>query len=299
MEYLSQKEAFRFVTEVLKIDDPKEKQKKNRLLFLDELLQAYQEKIPFHNVNLLSLTPEQRHVPTWEEIKADMMQGCGGLCYTMSVFMKFLLDTLEFKTSFLASAVKGFPDNHIATAVFDLTEKGSMHLVDPTAYPTFTAIPLDFAEESPVYEHSYLQYKFVKKSNILLRLHRSSACRSTRSSPGVVLEKLSGDQWFQVCEINLVPQELSYFEPSMRTVFTVPGKNSPFLVHFRAVIFTDLKLIAFKDNILLLEREDHTLEEVTMVDRENMIGAVMKYFPHFTEAKTAKAIDSLKLFSIS
>ena len=31
--------------------------------------------------------------------------------------------------------MRGAPDNHIATAVFDLTVKGSMHLVDPTACP--------------------------------------------------------------------------------------------------------------------------------------------------------------------
>ena len=187
MECLSPEEAFRFIVDVLKFDDAKEKLKTNRLLFLEELIQAYQKTIPFHNVNLLNLSPEERHVPTWEEIKADMMHGRGGLCYTMSVFMKFLLDALEFKTSFLACAVRGFQDNHIATVVFGLTEKGSRHLVDPTAYPTFAAIPLDFVEESPVYEHSYLQYKFVKKADMVYRLHPSSASSSAKSSPGVVL----------------------------------------------------------------------------------------------------------------
>ena len=80
----------------------------------------------------------------------------------MSVFMKFLLDALGFKTCFLACAVKGFPDNHIATAICDLTEKGSLHYVDPTAYPTYAAIPLDFTEESPVYNHSCLTNLYCK-----------------------------------------------------------------------------------------------------------------------------------------
>lgn len=291
MEGLSQEEALEFVADVLKIDDPREKLQKNRLLFLEELLQAYLARLPFQNVTLLSLSPEQRHVPTWKEIRANIMQGHGGLCYTMSVFMKFLLDALEFKTCFLACSMRGAPDNHIATAVFDLTEKGSVHFVDPNAYPNFRAIPLDFKEESPVYEHSYLQFKFIKKGNVLLRLHRST-------SPVAVLEELSADQWFQVCEINLTPQELPYFEPSMNTVFTAPGKNSPFLVEFRAAVFTDLKLVAFKDKIMLLEREDHTLEEMKMVSREEMIGKVLKYFPQFTEAEVTKAIDSVKLFPI-
>lgn len=291
MEGLSQEEAFEFLADVLKIDDPREKLNKDRLLFLEELLQAYLARLPFQNVTLLSSSPEQRHVPTWKEIRANIMQGRGGLCYTMSVYMKFLLDALEYKTCFLACSMRGFPDNHIATAVFDLTEKGSMHFVDPNAYPNFTVIPLDFEEESPVYEHSYLQFKFVKKGNVLLRLHRST-------SHVTVLEDLSADQWFQVCEINLTPQELPYFEPSMNTVFTVPGKNSPFLVQFRAAVFTGLKLVAFKDKIMLLEREDHTLEEMKMVSREEMIGKVLKYFPQFTEAEVAKAIDSVRLFPI-
>ena len=85
----------------------------------------------------------------------------------------------------------------------------------------------------------------------------------------------------------------------MHTVFTVPGKNSPFLVHLRAVVFPNLKLVAFKDKTLLLETEDHTLEEVTMASREEMIGTMARYFPQFTEAKIAEAIDSLKLFPIS
>ena len=300
MEFLSQEEALRFVAEVLKIGDPKEKMTNSRLLFLEQLIKAYHEKIPFHNIHLLNMEPEQRHVPTWAEIKAEMMQGSGGSCYTMSVFMKFLLDALGFKTCFLACSVKGFPDNHIGTAMRDLTEKGSLHYVDPTAYPTYAAIPLDFTEESPVYNHSYLQYKFVKQANgNVLRMHRTSTCSSTKSSPGLVPERLSGDQWFQVSEIDLTPRELSYFEQSIHTVFTVPGKNSSFLLRLRAVVFTNLKLVAFKDKTLLLETEDHTLEEITMASREEMIETMAKYFPQFTEAKIAKAIDSLKLFPIS
>ena len=297
---LSQDEAFRFIVDVLKFDDrhAREKLKWRRLLFLEELIQAYQAKIPFHNVNLLNLSPEQRHVPTWEEIKADMMQERGGLCYTLSVFMKFLLDALEFKTAFLAGAVRVSTDNHIATVVFDLTENGSRHLVDPTAYPTFVAIPLDFEVESPIYEHSFLQYKFVKKDDIVYRLHRRRVSSSTNSSCGAVLNQLPDDQWIQVCELNLTPRELSYFQPFMHTVFTVPGKNSPFLVNFRVVLFADLKLVAFKNNILLLEKEDHSLEEVAMASREEMIETVLKYFPQFTEAKVAKAVDFLDLFPI-
>ena len=289
MDRLSQIEAFRFVADILKIGDAGMKLKGDRLLFLEELMQAYLKNLPFHNVNLLNLSPEQCHVPTWEEIKADMMQGHGGLCYTLSVFMKFLLDALEFETAFLACAMRGFPDNHIAIVVFDLTEEGSRHLVDPNAYPNFKAIPLDFAEESPVYEYSYLQYKFVKKGDVLERMHRSI-------SPVEVLEGLSPDQWFRVCELNLTPRDLSYFQPSMHTVFTVPGKNSPFLVVFRAVLFADLKLVAFKNKTLILEKENHSLEEVEMASREEMIAAAVKHFPQFTEAKVAKAIDSLKLF---
>ena len=70
MEFLSQEEALRFVAEVLKIGDPEEKMKNSRLLFLEQLIKAYHEKIPFHNIHLLNMKPEQRHVPTWAEIKS-------------------------------------------------------------------------------------------------------------------------------------------------------------------------------------------------------------------------------------
>jgi len=36
-----------------------------------------------------------------------------------------------------------------------------------------------------------------------------------------------------------------------------------------------------------------------MASREEMIGTTVRYFPQFTEARIAEAIDSLKLFPIS
>ena len=45
-------------------------------------------------------------------------------------------------------------------------------------YPTFEAVPVNFEEESVVYKHSFLEYKFVKSKEttgiVIKRFHRTS-----------------------------------------------------------------------------------------------------------------------------
>lgn len=58
---LSEEEALHFVTEVLGIPRPLDKIADDPLLFLKELLPAFQAKIPFQSVSLLAIESHLRH----------------------------------------------------------------------------------------------------------------------------------------------------------------------------------------------------------------------------------------------
>ena len=161
---LSEDEAHKFIADVLQLSsDSRGKLSSDRVKFLDDLVKAYHSTIPFQNITLLSTPVEERHVPTWNDIKESVMGGYGGLCYTVSGFMKVLLTSLGYDAHFASAAFFfGYPDNHVTVIVNNLTASGSLHLVDMSGYPTFEAIPLNFVKESPVYHHSFLRYKFVR-----------------------------------------------------------------------------------------------------------------------------------------
>ena len=82
----------------------------------------------------------------------------------------------------------------------------------------------------------------------------------------------------------------------MSAVYTKPGENSPFLNTFHAVVYKDLKLIAIKNDLLMLENDDQKLVVTKMRTREEMVTTVKKYFPMFTVKEISKAMEYIKLF---
>ena len=295
--HLSKEEAVQFITKVLGISSPLKKLEEDRTLFLNDLIKAFYCSVLFQNITLLSKPEANRHVPTWEEVKAAVMGGRGGLCYPLSVFMTYLLEALGYEVYFPASSIF-WSNNHMTTIVQNLSFPGSKHLVDVTGFPTFEAVPLDFEKESPVYSYSFLEFKFVKEGNKILRFHRKSDKLPfiPASIPG---REYIVDEWRRVCEVEyMVPRELSFFEQPMTDVYTKPGVNSPFLVSFRAVVYRDLKLIAIKDTTLLLENDKHELEVTKVSSREEMVRITSKYFPQFTVEEVTKAMDTLHLLEL-
>ena len=181
---------------------------------------------------------EDMYIPTWEGSKDSVMRGYGGLCYSLCLFMKYLLEALGYDIYFVACNAFGCPGNHITTIVRGLSSPGSHHMVDNIAFPTFEAIPLDFEVESPIYHHSYLEYKFLKRGGQILRMHRKG--EHTPINPG---DECIIDGWRRIFEFELIPRDLSYLEQ--------PMLNSPFLDTFHAVMYKDLKLIAIKNDLCL------------------------------------------------
>lgn len=295
---LSREEAVWFVTEILGITDQKNLSE-DRLQFLNDLIKAFLRTVPFQNVTLLCQPEEERHKPTLKEIKETIMGGRGGLCYSLGVFAMHLLKALGYEAHLVSGSIRGYPDNHVIVIVENLTSPGSEHLVDAwTGWPTFQAIPLNFDNESPVYFHSFLQFKFVRESSTkVVRLHKKGS-NVTYSMPKFEDSDVP-DEWKKVCEVDLTPREISYFDTSMSELHTVPGARSPFLVCYRAVVYRgkDLRLVAIKNTDLLIEKDCGRKVDVrTLNSREELMDAMKTYFPQFTIEDVTKAIDSVHLW---
>ena len=287
---LSKEEAVHFVTEVLGIRDPDRKHQEDRVAFLNELIKAIHCSVPFQNITLLSQDEADRHLPTVEEIKTDIKSGKGGLCYTIGVFITHLLQALGYDAYLCAGSIMFFDTgNHVICIVQNLTSPGSKHMVDAwTGWPTFEAIPLDFQDESPVYNFSFLEFKLIRKGTIVQRFHRKGEKYAEISHPAD--QYIEG--WRKMCEFDMaIPRELSFFDQPMLRV----GELSPFLVTFRAVTYRDLKLVAIRNDTLLLENDSHKVEATKLQSRKEICEAMKKYFPQFTAENVMKALESVQL----
>lgn len=291
---LSEDEAHNFIAGILKLSDTRSKLASNRAKFLDDLVKAYHARIPFQNVTLLSQPAEERHVPTWEEIKAAVTGGYGGLCYTLAGFMKALLTALGYKVHFASGAIF-YPDNHVMVIVNNLTYSGSQHLVDMNGYPTFEAIPLDFEGESAEYNHSFLRYKFVRvDSNIIWRMHRRELEVDRPLVPGK--EHITSDGWRRVCVIDVSAREFTSFYDAMVTVYTQPEVNSsPFLKSYRAVWYPDLKLVAVKNCTFRIEHEQGNEDRRQIQTQGEMITIMSDHFPSVLLPHVNKAMDQIHM----
>jgi len=88
---LSYEDAEKFLRDVLHWPDTKDFLPS--LATLDALIVSMLERIPFHNLTLLT---RERRPPTMDEIKQDMMSGIGGPCSVVNSFFATLLDVLGF-----------------------------------------------------------------------------------------------------------------------------------------------------------------------------------------------------------
>ena len=158
-----------------------------------------------------------------------------------------------------------------------------------SGWPTFEAIPLNFQDESPIYNFSFVKFKFIRKGTLIQRYHWKGESHDEISEQHL-------NEWRKTCEFDVaIPREIPFFEEPMSRVYKQPGDLSPFLVSFRAVMYKDLKLIAIRDDALLLEKDGHEVETTKLQSRKEVCEAVTKYFPQFTAEDVMKALDSVHL----
>ena len=277
---LSTTEALSFVTGVLGVWCPSERPRSDPFTLLHKIIKAFHGKIPFQSLSLLAVPPKERlSAPSMDEIKRSVTSGLGGLCYTLNTFMKFLLEALGYEVYHVVSSI-GQPDNHILSVVQNVRKPGDKFLVDVgTGYPTFEPIPLDFADESPVYKHSFLVFKFSWMEGMLVRCHHT--------------KQTDLDGWRKVCIIDPTPRELAYFQEPMDIVYSDPSRT-PFHTSLRVVSFPNGKAVCIRDSCLLVENDCQKMVEEPLADRREILAKVNDLFPLLGDA-VLLALENLKM----
>ena len=242
-EMLSHEEAVLFLSDVLNVSTSEDN---DPLTLLNRIIRAFQSHVPFQSVTLKTKLLPHRTRPTLKEIKEDVMAKRGGLCYTLNVFMKHLLEKLGYVVHHAISKVKSNNDHILTIAMI----RGSRYLVDvANGYPTFEAIPLDFEKESKIYQHSFLEYKFSKDENSdkILRWHLEPSTDTKVSS------------WRIFCVIDPTPRDLSFFDDCMSRIYTTP-ELLIFHTSLRIISFPQGRALILRDGLIYVEdSETHKL----------------------------------------
>ena len=274
---LSKVEAMDFVENVLGIGNPEVKLSGDKWTFLSKLVHSYVERIPFQNVLLLARAyKRENHVPLWPEIKQDMFSGCGGICFTLGVFMKVLLQTLGYDVYFVACNIMN-PSDHVSTVVRHLSHEGSEHLIDLNGYPNFVIFPLDFTETSPVYNLSFSTHYFKRVGEKTIQRCNVKGMEGR--------EYIFGTYYIE-------PHELQHFSPSMKNIYTKTD-GSGFLEQMKAVSFCGGKCVAVRGSTLLQEDERHTLQK-TIIDSKATEEVLKNHFPQIPADIVADALAYLE-----
>ncbi|KAI8510679.1 hypothetical protein Bbelb_115950 [Branchiostoma belcheri] len=253
----------------------------DKLGLLNEAIRSYQNSVPFQNLTLFSTETKYRAAPTQDQVKQDVLSGKGGLCMTQNVFFFYLLQTLDYDVFLISSSVS-YPISHVIVGVRNVAERDDVYLAEVgCGHPTFQAIPLNFQEESPIYQHSFLEYRFVKKGELIERQHRRGDTRPVGpgQQPGT---------WRRFYDFTLEPRDVEFFREPMNTVYTVPAR---FLQSLRVITFQKGRLRAIKDWSLLEEQDDHTLRETQIHSMSEMMAIIKEIAPKIDQDTVTKALS--------
>ncbi|KAJ8040740.1 hypothetical protein HOLleu_15127 [Holothuria leucospilota] len=288
---LTRDEAISFITDVLGVPRIIYISEGDKLFFLNEIIGAFQREIPFQTITACGIAREDRHLPTWSEIKKDVFNKTGGICYQLHVFLKELLAALGYEIYYVKATII-MPFDHIGLVVKNVTHNGSKHLVEAAGFPTFQAIPLDFEGFSEVYNRSFLRQMFQKtKEGTVLWYHED------RYDP-LPLAKYqkthNGFYKFAEYDIN-TPYSFEPFRPYLERCFT-EDEYSFVLSTPKAVRFVDQKLISVKMGSYLSEDPYKRMKTDEIKDLQEYTDLFSRHFPDIPLTIVTEVAQRYKIF---
>ncbi len=297
MPLLSHSEAIQFLQDVLKTNSIPEKFTCDKAGLLNEIINLYQQKIPFQSITVISRPDEEQHLSTMDDIKTQMFSTQGGLCYDHNVFFKNLLEALGYEVCLISCDI--YPNDltgHVSILVTNLIKPGDKYYVDvgsgSFAY-NFQAIPLDFEKRSPVYKCGYLVYRFAKKGKEFSLWYKIN-----KLSPGIdgYDTGFIVDGWKRLMTFTLEPKEMEYFENTMIKHYVTqesPTPGNSFLQFMRADVFPNQKLLAIHGTSLLQENNNGIIKKTKIRSREELLDLYAKYFPQIPADMVKIAADKM------
>ena len=284
-DMLTREVAIQFLQNSWKINDVELRLKTDRESFLNKLIQTFYERVPFQLLSLFILTslpPNEREIPSLEQIDKVCMSGLGGSCGVICVFAYRLLKALGYSAHLCGTILTTTGISvHLTVIVKDLVNTGDVHLVDcGLGLPSFRAISLNFNEESPVYQESYLEYKYIKRDGKILRMHGEGDLVKRNDPPIEGLDLILG-KWRRFYEFSLQED----FEQKSLKRFWNFSYVPKFYQHVSpgASRFPGGKAVMIAGKILFLEQEDKTFKKTKLESDKEILKAYQDYFPSLDE----------------
>lgn len=295
------KDAVNFLENTCGVTEPLKKYSMDPVELLTEVSKAFLQTIPFQNLTLLSQNKQDRHVPTEEEIKLEVVNKRGGLCFTLNIFMHSILEAVGYDVDLTLACVVDQElaiGDHVIVLVKNMTADNSLHVVDVGfGFPSFEPVSLDFEDQANVkiYKHSFTTYKYIKESNKYFRLHQRFS--GDVVSPGSSFEEpFQQKEWTRYYCFQNSP--CKYGDEDVRRS-AAAIYNWPSECHFqrmlRMVRWNDGKAIGIKGSTLLKENDHGKLEATEMTSTEEIKNRIMEYFPVYSESEIEAALRNLKL----
>ncbi|KAH9502778.1 hypothetical protein Btru_069763 [Bulinus truncatus] len=304
MDLFTKEEAFDFLKNILDVKEAEMRLSTDRKGLLDNIVTNMQTRLLFNNMRLLSDPPESRHRPTFEEIKLDLKNGIGGLCYNLNVAAYYLIKAIGYDAVLAhgtCTSSTRFEDNHVFVYINNVEKSKDKFLLEAGfGFPTFRVINLDFDKESPIYIDSFIEYKYIKHEGLIMRMHRKGELvKGSVNTPDGVNFFLDGWRRFYFADPERYTNDIEEFFAPFDKVFQNPSA-SPFHMSFRVVGFPSRKAVMVVNDKTLIENDQGELV-ATVIEGgdEGIIQTVQKHFPAIPEELSRNALKnwrkSLKL----
>ncbi|XP_067666808.1 arylamine N-acetyltransferase, pineal gland isozyme NAT-3-like [Haliotis asinina] len=295
MATLTRTRAVSFLQDILGISvpcDTPDGQPRCDLPFLNRIIREFMGKLPFQSVTLIAEDLARRHVPSKSEIVEAMFKQHGGVCHSLNSFMFFLLEGLGYDVTlghaFVFVEEDEHRDNHIIVFVQSLVTEGDLFLVDVGfGEPSFEAVSLDFETESPLYKHSYLEYKFFKQDGKIIRANGKGDIRLTRGPKPweVCIGPWRGAYEFRTENIRRFDEFQKFYGHQYTSLDGMLFQRS-----LRAVMYPNGKALIILHSNMLCENESGDLVKYPLADDETVLKAYLKHFPQFEEEMVKRAV---------
>ena len=132
-------------------------------------------------------------------------------------------------------------------------------------------------DESPTIISSFATIKLTRDGNHFTLWHKLSE----RNSKKVDWSRIEKDGWLWVYSFELIHRDLHYMQTatSLHKMYTVPSQG--FFMTFRLMKWVEGRMICIKDNILLIEDENHRVTSKFLEDDKAIVAAAAEFFPEF------------------
>lgn len=298
---LTRQEALEFVERRLNVGEAEKLLAENRVGFLDDLIVAFHNNVPFQTMTNMAVSPERRRVPSVEEIKHDVYSGRGGMCIALNGYFHAVLVALGYDCYLTEGRMwNADPNTHAVIIVRNLFGTDDSRLVEVgVGYPTLGAVPLDFDLESPTSVELVWRGRVVRVQEEEGGDDHGSRCpvflrQRKQIDPEVVARLGFGvrenpDQWNTVYRFKLEPQSFAeLYEHIDANVFrnVSHGLNRT----LRLMQWHKNRAVIVLNDLLVRETGQGVCLAVRLESDEEIADTIVSEFPVFGRDLVEKAI---------